>query len=367
MKDIINFKYCEIYQLSKLQAPSDGRDLVFRIDEDVEIKIIITSNIESYSSWVDRRNAIFGKFVSSGIPTKEINFETWEKKILPVEIEKQVNRKKERITKNGAFVIFESQGSVEIDLKGRKTVQFGPYIWDFELIDNIPSGDLLRDEKNRFFTAINITNSILNESKLITRGSVFFRDDGTELFSYEISADSEWLTISKPLDDKRTEEVNKLWQSMRKEKDLDRVYGLLSSSSDLSRETFRRYTDAWNGLEILTNKLNDYYKKEIIERLIKNNTRKTEKVLLDKVEILLNKDSKFSLLERFSFIADILFDKPENKIYKFSSFKKVRDDFFHGRRLGITDDELPIVEMADLTLELLHQHLWKQAFKQSDE
>ena len=359
MQETYSYKYCEIYQLRILPAPKDGKPLVFNQNvEEGEIRIVITPDIEEYANWIDRRNAIFGFVAVSGVP-KDTTFEEWEEQILPAKIEKEASSRKNRLSENGAFVIFEGQGSIEIYFKDRKLNRFGNLIFGYGLIDRIPIGSTLRIARDRFFAAVNISNPNFSDSKFIARGSSFNNDGGEELFSFRMSGSPVRVTVSKPLDDKRVKEIYDFWQIIQKESALDRIYKLLSMSSDIEQDVFKRYINAWTALEILINKLYNDYKNETLQRIINNNKRKAELILLDKVKKYLNEDSKFGLLEKFNFIVDILFDNPSEKSDNFKKFKKQRDDIFHGKAIGISDKELPFAEICDFILDILREHLLK--------
>jgi hypothetical protein len=359
MPDTYSYKYCEIYQLSILPAPKDGKTLTFNPNvEEGEIRIVITSDIEGYADWLDRRNAIFGIVAVSGVP-KGTTFEEWAKQVLPAKIEKEAISRKKRLSENGAFVIFEGQGSIEIDFKDRKVHRFGNLLFGYDLIDEIPIGSTLRTARDRFFAAVNISNPNFSDSKFIVRGSSFIKDGGQELFFFRISGGPVRLSVSKPLDDKRVKEIYDFWHIIQNESTLDRIYKLLSMSSDIEQDVFKRYINAWTALEILINKLYNDYKKETLQSLINNSKRKTELILLDKVKKYLNQDSNFGFLDKFNFIVDILFDNPSEKSDKFKKFKNQRDDIFHGKAIGISDNELPFAEIHDFTLDILREHLLK--------
>jgi hypothetical protein len=227
------------------------------------------------------------------------------------------------------------------------------------LIDKIPIDSAPRTERDRFFAAINISNPNFSDIKYIVHSLLFIKDGGEELFSFRISANPGRVTVSKPLDDKRVKEICDFWHFFQNKSTLDRIYKLLSMSSDIERDLLKRYVNAWAALEILKNKLYNDYKEKNLQRLIKNNQRKTELILLGKVKKYLSKDCKYGLLDKFNFIVDILFDNPSEKSDNFIKFKKQRDDIFHGKAIGISDNELPFAEFHDFTLDILRKHLLK--------
>ena len=94
---------------------------------------------------------------------------------------KRSHKQKKSLSENGAFVIFEGQGSIEIDFKDRKVHRFGNLLFGYDLIDKIPIGSTLRTARDRFFAAVNISNPNFSDSKFIVRGSSFINDGGQDL------------------------------------------------------------------------------------------------------------------------------------------------------------------------------------------
>lgn len=357
MGDNFDCKYIEVYQLTGLECKEEKDEELF-FEEDDSVRAVITNDIEKHVGWLDRRNAAFNLLMDGGEPAG-VSFEDWLETRLKKEI-RRVSQQRKSKEVSGAFLIMECNGSIEINLEGIQVVKkFGNYISakGLGLGIKIPNGDLLGQQKGRLLVAINMVNRSNFSAKLITRGSIFKNDSDDELFLFDHKSGAVELPIQESLDKNMVLKIQEQIDLMEKKRGYYRIEKLISSSISEGGDDFRKFVDAWNALEILTNKLADTYKRKAIKDLNKQAEGRTQVTLMEKVNKVLEDEKKFGLVDKFAFSAEILFDDSLEVIKTFIKFKELRDDIFHGGFGKLEDSDLPVVEISGLVTDMLARHL----------
>lgn len=357
MGDNFDCKYIEVYQLTGLEYKEEKDEELF-FGEDDSVRAVITNDIEKHVGWLDRRNAAFTLLMDGGEPA-DIGFEDWLETRLKKEI-RRVSQQRKSKEVSGAFLIMECNGSIEINLKDIQVVKkFGNYISakGLDLGIKIPNGDQMSQQKNRLLVAVNTVKGSNLSTKLITRGSMFKNDSDDELFLFDFKFGPVKGIVQEPFDKDMVLQIREQMDLMEKERGYYRIEKLVSSSISEEGDDFRKFVDAWNALEILTNKLADTYKRKAIKSLVKQAKGRSQVILMEKINKELEDEKKFGLVDKFAFSAEILFDDSPKIIKKFTEFKKLRDGIFHGGFGKLEDSDLPVVEISGLVTDMLARHL----------
>jgi len=347
---LLKHKFISAYQIVGATRPADRDEEVIVEYPSLQARAILTYDAENYLFEIDRATAIaniilnltFGKL-------EKYTFENG----LQRELEKiATTYQKVKRDRDGVFVVFEAEGVVESWTPSNKG-ELDDFVIVFNAVDKAPIYEQYQTSINGILSSFSLGCGSIYELKKIQEGIYFIEDHDKPVYSYSFKCSAIIGNISAPITADQLCYVKNNAKIMGEHKELVNSARLLIQSLDENSDTLLAFLAAWNGLEILIQKIFKTYETNMFNRVAEDKNVNFKGV--DKIRTVMK--DKYRLVDKFSIISsELIPDEADEDIDEFKSIKcDYRDKLMHGKDVPLSS--LPTERVRILLKKYLKLHI----------
>lgn len=253
----------------------------------------------------------------------------------------------------GPFLVIELQGDLA-SFKPQHEREVGGFVVCFDAADKTAIRAAARGPITSIVTAVLATIDGIVDLRKAADAVVFFRADGTPVYSYTFEGATGSLYVSSRVSADQAQTMTRMCAALAASTETARVQRLLRLSSETVAEGLRPFLAAWAALEILINKIFPQYEDSLFGRMSRSESPGVQDAYFSRVREVMK--DKYRLLDKFAVIGMQLAPSAvDGDIEVVRRLKKTRDELLHGEEVDET--RLPTAEVRRLALRYLRLHL----------
>lgn len=339
----MRYKYVEAYAIKGLVGPPEEKLII----KDKNFTAYLVSNPDQRLTEIDKQMAIANlmlDYIFTGRPNGKLE-ELIEGLIHEIRKERSKN-------KNGYLIIEIWEELQEFKPSAERKV--GELHIALDVLDKDSVRNQNKDDiKTALSTLALISNKIIGAEK-VTDGLIIYNEKDEIIFPFTFKGGFASAYVSSPLDNSAIKDISKLFNQLKRHKELERVTELLVSSLKSSHDSLRAFLACSIGLEIFVNKLFPSFEIDFFKEINQGDHPEIRGKYLDRIRTVMK--DKYKISDKFSIISLRLSPTTvDNDAIIFMRVKQQRDLLVHGQ--NITDQELDVENAQRLLTAYLKLYL----------
>lgn len=351
----MRYEFLAIYSIRGIEHGANALDRELILDQLAGFKTILTSNPRPYANSIDRGFATQYVQLQDGLHGRSDMPRA--QRIDDLTEELWVARAKK--IRGSPCLVFIAEGELD-EFSPRVELELEECVLWLDSVDKSKMMDLHGASINAAICAISSIDGLVVGVQDITSGTVFFRDDGKPVHSFNVSLGPTQMFSPRPLSEEECGDFVETYSALLADESLNRVQRLLRNGFEIERDRLRAFLASWNAIEILVNKLfKEHYESALFEKISSSMDTPAYRQVVERIRGVMGK-GKFTLADKFMVIvAELSKTKSDDDVQLFKSAKKKRDELLHGE--AIDEEELPISDVRKLAAKYLRLHCKRSA------
>lgn len=239
----MEFRYLSVHKIQGISQNPGNPDVLLVERPDINMKAILTGDIDSHCYLLDRRLALAEMML-----TGKLNDENFDE-VLSARVEEIRDERRQKLGADGTLIM-EGWGDVEAKIE-EPTRDFGEFLICFDPIDPEAIKERYGHVITMLIASLCVASSESHKLEQVAEGIYLIDEAGKVIHPFFPRVGGGTLYTSRPIEQEIVEATKDYSTVLTNERGLERVSSLFVQSMDLEHDDFRRFIFGWSALEIL--------------------------------------------------------------------------------------------------------------------